>query len=46
MALTRTSEVIPVMDGKMTLGTWQGLFLFEHRRSPHQRQIVVSVMGQ
>jgi secondary thiamine-phosphate synthase enzyme len=46
MALTRTSEVIPVMDGKMTLGTWQGLFLFEHRRSPHRRQIVVSVMGQ
>ncbi|HCQ79719.1 MAG TPA: hypothetical protein DIV46_07070, partial [Verrucomicrobiales bacterium] len=31
MALTRTSEVIPVVDGKMTLGTWQGLFLFEHR---------------
>lgn len=45
MALTRTSEVIPVMNGHMTLGTWQGIFLFEHRRSPHHREIVVSVVG-
>lgn len=45
MALTRTSEVIPVMDCAMTLGTWQGVFLFEHRRDPHTRQIVVSVTG-
>lgn len=46
MALTRTSEVIPVMHGRMTLGTWQGIFLFEHRRAPHTREIVVSVMGE
>jgi secondary thiamine-phosphate synthase enzyme len=46
MALTRTSEVIPVMDGRMTLGTWQGIFLFEHRRAPHQREIAVNVMGE
>jgi secondary thiamine-phosphate synthase enzyme len=46
MALTRTSEVIPVMDGRMTLGTWQGIFLFEHRRDPHRREIVVSVIGE
>ncbi len=46
MALTRTSEVIPVMDGGMTLGTWQGIFLFEHRRAPHRREIVVSVTGE
>ncbi|WP_035602375.1 secondary thiamine-phosphate synthase enzyme YjbQ [Haloferula sp. BvORR071] len=46
MALTRTSEVIPVMGGRMTLGTWQGIFLFEHRRDPHQREIVVSVVGE
>jgi secondary thiamine-phosphate synthase enzyme len=46
MALTRTSEVIPIMNGRMTLGTWQGLFLFEHRRAPHTRQVVVSVMGE
>lgn len=46
MALTRTSEVIPVMNGRMTLGTWQGIFLFEHRRSPHLREIAVSVVGE
>jgi secondary thiamine-phosphate synthase enzyme len=45
MALTRTSESIPVMNGRLTLGTWQGIFLFEHRRSPHARQIAVSVTG-
>jgi secondary thiamine-phosphate synthase enzyme len=45
MALTRTSEVIPLLDGRMTLGIWQGIFLFEHRRAPHQREIVVSVVG-
>ena len=46
MALTRTSEVIPIIDGKMTLGTWQGIFLFEHRSHPHTRQIAVSVIGE
>jgi len=45
MALTRTSEVIPVVDGSLALGTWQGIFLFEHRRAPHQRNVVVSVVG-
>lgn len=45
MTLTRTSEVIPVISGRMTLGTWQGIFLFEHRRAPHRRQIVVAVTG-
>jgi secondary thiamine-phosphate synthase enzyme len=45
MALTRTSETIPVHDGRMTLGTWQGIFLFEHRSAPHQREIVITVMG-
>lgn len=45
MALTRTSEVIPILEGRLALGTWQGIFLFEHRRAPHQRQIVVSVIG-
>jgi secondary thiamine-phosphate synthase enzyme len=46
MALTRTSEVIPVADSRMQLGTWQGIFLFEHRRAPHTRRIVVTVMGE
>jgi secondary thiamine-phosphate synthase enzyme len=46
MVLTRTSEVVPIVDGKLQLGTWQGIFLFEHRRAPHHREIVVTVMGQ
>lgn len=46
MVLTRTSEAIPVAGGRLTLGTWQGIFLFEHRRSPHRRRIVVSVIGE
>ena len=45
MALTRSSEVIPVHRGRMTLGTWQGIFAFEHRRHPHHRSIAVTVMG-
>jgi secondary thiamine-phosphate synthase enzyme len=44
-ALTQTSLVIPVVNGQMTLGTWQGIFVFEHRRSPHQRRVVVNVIG-
>jgi secondary thiamine-phosphate synthase enzyme len=46
MALTRTSEVIPVVNSRMQLGTWQGIFLFEHRRAAHTRRIVVTVMGE
>ena len=45
MALTRTSESIPVSSGRMLLGTWQGIFLFEHRRAPHTREIVVTIVG-
>ena len=43
--LTRTSEVIPIADGRMLLGTWQGIFLFEHRRAPHRREVAVTVSG-
>jgi secondary thiamine-phosphate synthase enzyme len=46
MVLTRTSEVIPVVSGRLALGTWQGIFLFEHRRAPHSRTVVVSVVGE
>lgn len=46
MALTRTSEVIPILSGRMALGTWQGIFLFEHRRDPHRRELAVSVIGE
>jgi secondary thiamine-phosphate synthase enzyme len=45
MALTRTSEVIPIVEGQMTLGTWQGIFLFEHRRAAHTRTVDVLVAG-
>ena len=44
-ALTKTSEVIPVTDGRLALGTWQGVYLWEHRARPHQRRIVVHVSG-
>jgi len=45
MTVTRTSENIPVTAGRMALGTWQGIFLLEHRLVPHRREIVVSVVG-
>lgn len=40
-ALTAVSLSIPVMDGRLALGTWQGLYLFEHRRAPHRREIAL-----
>ena len=46
MVLTRTSETVPIVDGKMQLGTWQGIFLFEHRRAPHRRKVLVTIMGE
>lgn len=46
MALTRTSEVIPIIGGRARLGTWQGIYLFEHRRAPHTRRIAISVIGE
>ena len=45
MVLTRTSEVIPIARGRLTLGTWQGVFVFEHRSAAHARSLVVSVVG-
>lgn len=46
MALVRSSETIPVAGGKPQLGTWQGVFLWEFRSRPHQRKLVVTVMGE
>lgn len=46
MVLTRTSETIPIVDGRMQLGTWQGIFLFEHRRASHRRKIAVTIIGK
>ena len=46
MALTRTGETVPVTGGRLALGTWQGLFLWEHRAAPHTRRLVVTVHGE
>jgi secondary thiamine-phosphate synthase enzyme len=45
MALTRTSETIPFTGGRLMLGTWQGIFLWEHRRAPHTRSVVLTFVG-
>ena len=45
-ALTQSSLSIPVAEGRLMLGTWQGIYLFEHRRSPSPRQIVVHLIGE
>ncbi len=45
-AMTKTSEVVPVTRGRLALGTWQALYLWEHRRAPHTRHVVVHVQGQ
>ncbi len=45
-ALTPISETIPVENGRLMLGTWQGVFLYEHRRARHSRKLVVTVMGE
>ena len=45
-ALTQTQLTIPVMGGRMALGTWQGIYLFEHRTAPHRRGIVLHLLGQ
>jgi secondary thiamine-phosphate synthase enzyme len=44
-ALTRTSEQIPVVEGRLALGTWQALYVWEHRSAPHRRSLVVHVAG-
>jgi len=46
MALTRTCETIPVHQGRLMLGTWQGLYLWEHRAIPHMREIILTIQGE
>jgi secondary thiamine-phosphate synthase enzyme len=46
MVLTRTSETMPIVNGKMQLGTWQGIFLFEHRRAAHRRKVFITMIGE
>ena len=44
-ALTQTALTVPITEGAMALGTWQGIFLFEHRSRPHERRIVLHAIG-
>lgn len=44
-ALTQSQLTIPVIAGRMVLGTWQGIYLFEHRRAPHGRHVALHIMG-
>ncbi len=46
MALTRTSESVPFAGGQLQLGTWQGIFLWEHRRAPHTREVLLTFVGE
>jgi secondary thiamine-phosphate synthase enzyme len=45
-ALTQTSLSIPLISGRLALGTWQGLYVFEHRKRPHDRRVVVQIIGE
>jgi secondary thiamine-phosphate synthase enzyme len=45
-ALTQVQLSIPVINGKLTLGTWQGIYLFEHRRRSHERRLALHVIGE
>ena len=45
-ALTSTSETIPVVNGKLSLGTWQGIYLWEHRDQQHNRKVMISIIGE
>ncbi len=45
-AITRTSETIPITRGELALGTWQALYLWEHRAAPHRRKLVVHIAGE
>jgi len=45
-AITRTSETIPIEGGRLALGTWQALYLWEHRRARHDRALLVTVVGE
>jgi secondary thiamine-phosphate synthase enzyme len=45
-ALTQTQLTIPIADGRPVLGTWQGIYLWEHRAKPHQRELVLHLLGE
>ena len=45
-ALTQTSLSVPMDDGRLLLGTWQAIYLFEHRARPHEREVVLHLLGE
>ncbi len=45
-ALTQTQLSVPIIDGNLALGTWQDIYLFEHRSSPHRREVVLHLSGE
>ncbi len=45
-AVTRTSEVVPIAGGRLALGTWQAIYVWEHRRAPHHRRLMITVVGE
>jgi secondary thiamine-phosphate synthase enzyme len=45
-ALTQTQLSIPLVQGRLVLGTWQGIYLFEHRRRPHRRSLALHLIGE
>jgi secondary thiamine-phosphate synthase enzyme len=45
-ALTTVNLSIPLRDGQLTLGTWQGIYLWEHRRAPHSRKVAAHFLGE
>jgi secondary thiamine-phosphate synthase enzyme len=45
-ALTQVQLSVPLIDGKLMLGTWQGIYLFEHRRRPHEREVALHLLGE
>ena len=44
--LTQTSIGVPIANGRLALGTWQGVYLWEHRKTPHERRVTVSIVGE
>ena len=45
-ALTSTSETIPIVNGKLSLGTWQGIYVWEHRDQSHKRKVIINIIGE
>ena len=45
-ALTLTQLSVPVVNGELSLGTWQGVYLFEHRSHPHRRSVILHLLGE